>query len=99
MKAPELRFRIGADTYEVRIGEFTPRDAADYRRAVGVPLMQAFGQMDLDTIAGFVWLVRRRLQPSLTYDEVADSFTYDDYLGLDDAPDGEPDADPADPSR
>ena len=98
MKTPDLSFKVAGEPYDIRIGDFTPKDAGDYRRAVGLPMMQAFGQMDLDTIAGFVWLVRRQLSPNLSYEEVASSFTYDDYepVSTDGAGAGA-EADPNDP--
>lgn len=97
MNTPEVRFTIAGQPYDLRIGDLTPRDAADFRRAVGIPLMQALTASDLDVIAGFAWLLRRRQpgQERVTYDEVAESFTYDDY-----EPGGaEPAEDVADPPR
>ena len=96
--APVFKFHIGPTAYELRLGDLTPRDSGDFRREVGMPLMQAFGATDLDVIAGFVWLIRRRAQRNLSYAEVADSFTYADYLGGFDADgDGSEAEDPTDP--
>lgn len=94
--APEIRFRIKTDEYVVRIGEFTPQDAGDFRRATGIPMMQAFGVVDLDIIAAFVWLVRRRAEHDLTFAAVASSFTYADYEpGLGEQAEDDPTSPPA----
>lgn len=93
-EAPTFEFTVAGAAYTVRLGELTPKDAGDFRRAVGMSLMSAFGQVDLDVIAGFVWLVRRRMQPGLSYETVAESFTYDDYLADGPAEPAEADTDP-----
>lgn len=79
--SPTLAFQIGGDKYEVRLGDLTPRDARDFRSAVGVPLIKAVtsDSTDLDVIAGLVWLVRRRTSHQLRFEQVLDSFTYDDF--------------------
>lgn len=80
MKAPELNFTVAGARYEIDLGDLTPQDARDFRMAVGMSPMSALGDADLDVVAGWVWLVRRRSLPNLTYAEVCGSFTYQDYF-------------------
>lgn len=62
-----------------RLGEMTAQDAGDFRRAVGVPLMQAISAgLDLDVVAGLLWLVKRRDQPKVSYQSIAATLTYND---------------------
>ena len=96
-RSPELVFTVAGATYRAKMGEFTPRDALDFRQAFGVPLVHAVagGQIDIDIIAGLVWLIRRRANPRLQLGEVLDSFTYDDAeMG---AGSGTPAEEPTDP--
>lgn len=91
-----VRFKVHGSPYDIRLGDLTPQDAGDFRRAVGVPLGHAFSPaMDLDVIAGLMWLTRRKQNRNLSYAEVAESFTYDDFERADPesplAPDGEQD--------
>jgi hypothetical protein len=59
--------------------------------------MAAFSnQPDLDVVAGLVWIVRRRTEPGLTYDDVAGVMTYGDLLVEHDGT-GETADDPTDP--
>jgi hypothetical protein len=57
------------------------RQAREFRREVGVPFMGAFNRenMDLDVIAGFLWLARRKDEPDLSFDDLLDSVTFDSF--------------------
>lgn len=61
--------------YTIDLDEMTPRDARDFRRLCGDRMLDAIDAPDLDHVAAFVWLQRRRLEPLLTFAEVADGFT------------------------
>ena len=63
----------------VHMDALNGRDVKDFRGEVGFAPARAFRDtdlMDIDVIAAFVWIERRRLKPTLTYDEVLDSITY-----------------------
>lgn len=75
------------DGQEVRLaaGSITANDAKDFRAKVGVPLMQVLrdtDSIDLDVVAGLVWLARRRVERGLTYEAVAQSINYDTDLNF-----------------
>lgn len=77
---PGLQIEVGGKVTVVHIDSLTGRDVKDFRGEVGFAPRLAFTDpslMDIDVIAGFLWLQRRKLRPSLTYDEVLDSMTYD----------------------
>lgn len=77
--------------YEVDIADLTGSDTNAFRQAVGISPAQALvAGLDLDCIAGFVWLVRRRRDKSLSYDKVAKTITWRNVdLEDGDAPDAE----------
>jgi hypothetical protein len=79
---PELQLTVDGEHVVIRFGDLTPRDARDFRRAVGTPLMQAFTpeNLDLDMLAGLVWLARRRDNPALTYEEVESTTTFGSFV-------------------
>lgn len=77
-----VRFR-GVD-YTIRQGDVCAADAAALRRDVGysfVGLMSAGAKdPDIDIFAAIIWLARRAEgERSLTFDEVAQDVTYDDF--------------------
>ena len=67
-------------------------DAREFRAETGVSLQEALRgaflrqDVDLDRLAGFVWLVRRRIEPRLSYTAVALSLNYDTDITVDLAP-------------
>lgn len=85
---PGLEIEVAGKKYVIRLTEFTGRDVKDFRGEVGFAPRRAFtepGLLDIDVIAGFVWIARRRLKATLTYDEVLDSITYDNVKVVGDA--------------
>jgi hypothetical protein len=76
-----LTIKIDGKSYEVRVGEFTGRDVRDFRAVLGFTPQKVFNDPslygDLDAMAGLVWLVRRRAEPSLGFEKVLDSISYD----------------------
>jgi hypothetical protein len=77
---PGFSMTLDGRTYTVRLSELTGIDAKDFRAEVGVPLSVVFrdpAALDLDVLAGLVWLVRRRLDRRLSYAQVASSLRYD----------------------
>lgn len=68
--------------------ELTAIDSKDFRREVGIPLASVLTDkedVDLDVIAGLIWLARRKNEPGLTYETVARSVTLTSDVGLVDA--------------
>lgn len=66
--------------HQVRLGSVTGSDAKLFRAQVGTGLLEAIagGALDLDTIAGLVWLSRRRGgERSLPYQTVADTLAWE----------------------
>ncbi len=77
---PALEVVVDGRKTLIRPGSFTGREVKDFRGEVGFAPTRAFaepGLMDIDIIAAFVWIERRRLKPTLTYDDVLDSINYD----------------------
>lgn len=64
--------------YQIRMSDLTAADAGLFRKTLGIPLSAAFqeGNADIDVIAGLVWLVRRRANPTLAYASVAETLNY-----------------------
>lgn len=91
---------LGGEQVTFRLGDMNAVDAGDFRRQVGVSLMQAIagGSLDLDIVAGLLWLTKRRDNPKLAYHAVAAQLTYADLEDIDGAeqPD-EPDEENIDP--
>jgi len=63
--------------YIIRLLDFRASDDRLLRQTIGMTSYQAFidlqEAMGLDSLAGLVWVMRRRSEPNLTYEEVADS--------------------------
>lgn len=63
----------------------TAVDVRDYARAVGRPLRDALrvrADLDIDEVAGVVWLAMRRENPQLSYEAVAAQITLDAVAAL-----------------
>lgn len=82
----------GAEHY-LTIRDLTALDAKDFRAKVGSSLQDALrdvygGQgIDLDRVAGLVWLSRRRSEPKLPFESVAYTLGYESEIVVDLAPD------------
>lgn len=74
-----LEITLDDDRHTVRLDDLSAADAKAFRAAVGVPIAQVFNDptgIDLDVIAGLIWLCKRRIQPTLSYDAVSRTLTY-----------------------
>jgi len=79
-ETPSVSIIVAGETYTLRQSDLTGIDAKEFRLAVGMPLAKVFADptiVDLDVLAGLVWLVRRRSERGLSYEDVARSVTYD----------------------
>lgn len=80
---PTLDFTVDGTTYHIDFNDITGREAKLFRQAVGTSLLSALqgvssGELDpLECVAGFKWLMDRKVNPKLTLDEVLDSLTYE----------------------
>lgn len=86
MPNPIVRITVDSDTYDVDLSDLTGIDAKDFRRAVGIPLAAVLTEkteLDLDVVAGLVWLARRRNEPSLTFEKVAAGINFLSDLDID----------------
>jgi len=76
----EIRLRVDGKLYVFAVDEASADDAGALRRATGMSLnglLHAAGEdMDIDVVAAFVWLVRRRDEPRLRYEAVAKEIGY-----------------------
>lgn len=78
--SPALAVTINGVEHVIRFADFTALESRDFRREMGIGLAAAFADTpDLDTIAGIVWLHRRKDNPGLTFEAVAGELTYDNF--------------------
>lgn len=80
-----LAITLDGREYVVRSAELTAIDAKDFRAAVGMSIMSVLTDpsgLDLDVVAGLVWLLRRRTERGLSFDAVAASINYDSDLAF-----------------
>lgn len=83
-KHPTLDFSVKGKTYTIDFSDITGREAKAFRQAVGTSTLSALqgvstGELDpLECVAGFKWLLDRRDNSKVEYDDVLGSLTYDD---------------------
>lgn len=73
---------IAGKTTVVYLDSFDGRDTKLCRGETGHAPQYWFqhqDEWDIDIIAMFVWLTRRKLKPTLTYDDVLESISYDNF--------------------
>lgn len=80
--APRIRFVVEGKPVELRWDDIDGLEARDFRVATGFGVRHAFtaaaaGTLDdLELIAGVMWLVTRRDNPKITYEECLSSINY-----------------------
>lgn len=77
-----VRFGVGDDIYEVRVGDLSGLDSLEFRRQVGVPFAKVMDEVednfDIDYLAALMWIARRVAgESALTYVEIASEVGYD----------------------
>lgn len=94
--SPALEITVDGKEYVIRFEDFNALEAREFRREMGSGLAAAFSDTpDLDTIAGVLWLHRRKTHPKLKFEEVAKELTYFNFAVTEDSDDVQPeDADP-----
>lgn len=87
-----LAITVDGTNYTVRIKDLSAIDAKDFRAAVGVSLGEAMTgtSVDLDIIAGLVWLVRRKRERGLPYLKVAKEISYGTEVDVNEPSDDDP---------
>lgn len=97
-KDPVLRAKIGGKPYALDLTDVTGREARDFRRAVGVPIITAAalvgsGEIDtLEVMAAMKWLIDRKDNPSLEYEDVLDEISYKDLAQTSEGDEADPPA-------
>lgn len=69
-----VRFTVGDEVHELRIGDITPRLAREVRRETGSSVMQLLQEVqaapDVDTIATLIWVAQRIKGVDIALDDV-----------------------------
>lgn len=76
-------FTVDGVRYDLDLQEITGREAKEFRIATGEPLRRALDlfllnpqDVDIDTLAGIIWLARRQAGDLVDYDAVLGSVNY-----------------------
>lgn len=98
-RGPGITVTHNGKKYSVFAKDLTALDARAMRQEIGLSFAGLLGaagvDMDIDLLAGVVWLSRRvNGERELTYEEVAVGFTYDGEYDVDNATADDEDADP-----
>lgn len=83
---------LDGEEFRLRPQEITALDSKAFHDAVGVGLMQVFTgevSMELEVAAGLLWIIRRKSNPRLTFEDVAGALRLDTDLRVVEAPDGQ----------
>lgn len=97
--SPVLVITVGGKKYSLDITDVTGAEARAFRREVGASVIDAgelagAGTIDhLEFVAGVKWLIDRRSNPDLVFDEVLNNITYGD-VEFEDDPEQEAEGDP-----
>lgn len=87
--SPALAITVDGNEYVIRFEDFNALEAREFRREMGTGIAAAFTDSpDLDTIAGVLWLHRRKTNPKLKFEDVAKSLTYLNFEVDDPSSDG-----------
>lgn len=94
-----LCITVNGKEYIIRMSELTAIDAKDFRARVGVSLAQVMSNesADLDTVAGLVWLARRKRDPRVRFEDVARELTYDTEIDFGDGTEADDEPKVSDP--
>lgn len=87
-----FEINIAGKSTVVRLDAFDGRDTKLCRGETGHAPQYWFqhtDEWDIDIIAMFVWLTRRKLSPSLSYDDVLESISYGNFEVVQSDADGE----------
>ncbi|HEY5987523.1 MAG TPA: hypothetical protein VIV12_14285 [Streptosporangiaceae bacterium] len=83
----EIRITVDGTPYTFSMDDASSEDASALRRATGMSLRGLFeaaaDDLDIDIVAALVWLVRRRDERGLRYEQVAREIGYDTPMEFD----------------
>ena len=84
-----IRITVAGKQHYLKFDELSAKDAKDFRHETGSSLATVFleGTVDLDIIAGLLWLERRKTNPKVTYDSIASTLTYGTEIEVHDGDD------------
>lgn len=93
---PLIEFTFEGRSYSLSPGDLNAIEARDYREKVGERLANTLsrGDFDIDVLATLMWLVDRRTDPHLAWEDVASQVTYAKLDRFE--PSGEASEDPSD---
>lgn len=82
--SPTVEITVDGKHYSIQFEDFNALDAKAFRQEVGTGLAAAFADSpDLDTMAGLLWIYRRKTNPKLKFEDVARGLTYTSIEVLD----------------
>lgn len=72
-----ISFEIDGKTVTLKIDDFTGEDDLALFQKTGVTLFEVFGgKITLFTVAGLLWLHRRKIDPKLLFEQVAKTVNF-----------------------
>jgi hypothetical protein len=85
-----VSFELDGRKYSFAARDFTGEDDLLLYQKTGCTVMDVFGgKFTLFTLAGLLWLHRRRTEPKLTFEQVNRSMTFDALETISDDEDGD----------
>ena len=83
--SPLIEFDYNGKSYSISPGGLTAVESRSYRQVMGESLSRTMqsGDVDIDVIATLVWIVDRRDNPALTWEQVAGEMTYEGVMDID----------------
>ena len=80
---PDVTIKVDGESFALRLGAVTAVDAGAVRAGSGLPLNKLLAMLndgELEAIAAVVFLSRRQAGEDVTWDEVAETITFDSAL-------------------
>lgn len=75
-----LAFDFEGQRYELSQRDMTASERLAWRQTLGVPFPAMMMQgLDVDVIAGVIWIIKRRSDPRLAFTDIADKLRWDDF--------------------
>lgn len=72
-----IEISVDGKKYTIDLADLTGQETGLFRQAVGLSPAQALTTgLDLDCIAAFVWIARKRTERALSYQDVAKRITW-----------------------
>lgn len=98
-----LAFDFEGQRYELSQRDMTASERLAWRQTLGMPFLAMLMQgLDVDVVAGVIWIIKRRSDPRLAFTDIADKLRWDDFDIVRVGDDGSDDAevvDDADPTE